>query len=235
MLERSILLFGYGSHGRFIAKGLHDDGFRLKIIESNHDYYLQAREDGYIDVEQVDVTSDSILEALNPQNFEQLVCVMEDEHLNVFLTLSLRSLFKESYILSISDSIHTTKKLKMAGADKVIDLYEVSANKIYNILNRPVSTKILEGIVVDRDGITFREMLIPENSFLQDAMTDDVDFAPYGVLLIGMIDEELGHTFVFITTGINHKLDAGDTLVCIGPKEKLDAFEEEIKKEKSSL
>ncbi len=233
MSERSILLFGYGNHGKFIAKGLNEDGFRLKIVESNHDYYLQAKEDGFMDVEHLDVTNDSLLEVLNPQYFEQLVCVMEDEHLNVFLTLSLRSLFKESYILAISDSLHTTKKLKMAGADKVIDLYEVSANKIYNILKRPVSTKILEGIVMDKDGITFREMLIPEGSFLQDMMTDDVDFAPYGILLIGMIDEELGHTFVFITTGINHKLDAGDTLVCIGPKEKLDAFEEEIKKEKS--
>ncbi len=230
MKERSILLFGYGSHGKFIAQGLHEDGFRLKIIESNHDYYLQAKEDGFMEVEHMDVTNDSLLEVLNPQDFEQLVCVMEDEHLNVFLTLTLRSLFKESYILSISDSIHTTKKLKMAGADKVIDLYEVSANKIYNILKRPVSTKILEGIVVDRDGITFREMLIPEGSFLQNMMTDDADFAPYGILLIGMIDEELGHSFVFITTGINHKLDAGDTLVCIGPKDKLDAFEEEIKK-----
>jgi voltage-gated potassium channel len=235
MTERSILLFGYGSHGKFIAKGLHGDGFKLKIVESNQDYYHQAREDGFIDVEYIDVTNDRILEALNPQYFEQLVCVMEDEHLNVFLTLSLRSLFKESYILSISDSIHTTKKLKMAGADKVIDLYEVSANKIYNILNRPVATKILEGIVVDRDGITFREMLIPEGSFLQGRMTDDLDFAPYGVLLIGMIDEELGHTFMFITTGINHKLDAGDTLVCIGSNENLDSFEEALKKEKSTL
>jgi len=233
MKERSILIFGYGSHGKFISQGLHEDGFRLKIIESNHDYYLQAKEDGFMEVEHMDVTNDSLLEVLNPQDFEQLVCVMEDEHLNVFLTLSLRSLFKESYILSISDSIHATKKLKMAGADKVIDLYEVSANKIYNILKRPVSTRILEGIVVDRDGITFREMLIPEGSFLQDMKTDDADFAPYGILLIGMIDEELGHTFTFITTGINHKLDAGDTLVCIGPKDKLDAFEEEIKKKES--
>jgi len=235
MAKRSILLFGYGSHGKFIAKGLHEDGFNLKIVESKQEYYLQAKEDGFIDVEHMDVTSDSLLEALNPQHFEQLVCVMEDEHLNVFLTLSLRSLFKESYILSISDSLHTTKKLKMAGANKVIDLYEVSANKIYNILSRPVSTKILEGIVLDREGITFREMLIPEGSFLHGMMTDDADFSPYGILLIGMIDEELGHTFVFITTGINHKLDTGDTLVCIGPKEKLDIFEEEIKKEKSVL
>jgi voltage-gated potassium channel len=232
MTSQPILLFGYGSHGRFIASGLHEDGFKIKIVESNQAYYDQAKEDGYIDVEYVDVTSDKILQLLNPQNFSQLVCVMEDEHLNVFLTLSLRSLFKESYILSISDSMHTTKKLKMAGADKVIDLYEVSANKIYNILRRPVATKILEGIVMERDGVVFREILVHENSFLQDVMTDDLDLAPYGILLIGMIDEEMGHTFVFITTGINHRIDAGDTLVCMGPKDKLNMFEKMLQKEK---
>ncbi len=235
MLKRSILLFGYGNHGKFVAQGLHEDGFKLKIIESNHDYYLQAKEDGFIDVEHIDVTNDSLLEVLDPENFEKLVCVMEDEHLNVFLTLSLRSLFKACYILSISDSIHTTKKLKMAGADKVIDLYEVSANKIHNILNRPVATKLLESFVWGKDGINFREMMIPPNSFLEGKSTDEIDFAPYDVLLVGMIDETLGHSFVFITAGITHELNEGDTIVCIGPQEKLDVFEAEIKKEKSSL
>ena len=235
MLERSILLFGYGSHGKFIAKGLHEEGFALKIIESNHDYYLQAKDDGFMEVEHMDVTNDKLLEVLTPHKYEQLVCVMEDEHLNVFLTLSLRSLFKESYILAISDSIHTTKKLKMAGADKVVDLYEVSANKIHNILRRPVATKLLESFVSGRDGIGFKEMLIPANSFLEGKTTDEVDFSPYGVLLIGMIDEALGHTFVFITAGINHEFNEGDTIVCIGPDDKLEAFKEEIRKKESMI
>ena len=60
MKERSILLFGYGSHGKFIAKGLHEDGFSLKIIESNHDYYLQAKDDGFMEVEHMDVTNDRL-------------------------------------------------------------------------------------------------------------------------------------------------------------------------------
>ncbi len=235
MQRRSILLFGYGNHGKFVAKGLHEDGFLLKIIESNHDYYLQAKDDGFMEVEYMDVTNDRLLEVLDPQTYEKLVCVMDDEHLNVFLTLSLRSLFKESYILSISDSIHTTKKLKMAGANKVVDLYEVSANKIHNILKRPVATKLLEGFVSKKNGIGFKEMLIPKNSFLEGKTTDEVDFSPYGVLLIGMIDEALGHTFVFITAGINHELNYGDTIVCIGSDEKLDAFEEEIQKKESQL
>jgi len=52
-------------------------------------------------------------------------------------------------------------------------------------------------------------------------------------LLIGMIDEKLGRTFVFITAGINHELNHGDTIVCIGPEDKLNAFAEAIKKKES--
>ena len=77
-------------------------------------------------------------------------------------------------------------------------------------------------------------MLIPKNSFLEGVTTDEIDFSPYGILLIGMIDEALGHSFVFITAGITHELNEGDTIVCIGPEESLDAFKEEIKKKEST-
>lgn len=223
--DKNIAIFGYGNHGRFIAKGLHEDGLRVTIVESDKTFYKEAKADGFEEVFLLDVTKDEALNKIDFTVFNKLVCVMDDEHLNVFLTLSLRSLLQDSYILSISDSLNVTKKLKMAGANKVIDLYEVSANKIYNILEKPVATRLLENFANNREGITFREMIIPENSFVDGKMADDIDFASHGVLLVGMIDEELGHSFVFVTAGILHKLDSGDTIVCIGDKEKLKAFE----------
>ena len=235
MSSKRILIFGYGNHGKFIAKGLQEDGFDITIVESNKVFYKEAKRDAFEHIVYIDVTKDEALKALEAQNYKKLVCIMDDEHLNVFLTLSLKSLFPKSYILSVSDSIHTTKKLKMAGADKVIDMYEVSANKIYNILKRPVATRLLEDFVGEKEGIGFKEMLIPEESFLDGLTTDDIDFSPYGVLLVGMIDEELGHSFIFITAGLNHKFDAGDTIVCIGHKEKLKAFKEMIKKKENPL
>ncbi len=230
MKNRKILLFGYGNHGKYIAKGLVEDGFKVQVIENNENFYNNALDEGFTDACKIDVTKDELLMALNPESYKQLVCVMDDEHLNVFLTLSLRSLFKKSYILSISDSIHTTKKLQMAGANMVIDLYEVSANKIHNILNRPVATQLLEEFVVHKNDIGFRELIIPPKSFLSGLMTDDIDLSEYGVLLVGLIDEERGHHFEFITTGINHKLDSGDTLVCIGKEEMLNNFVDLINK-----
>jgi voltage-gated potassium channel len=230
MLKNKIAIFGYGNHGKFIAKGLVEDGFDVTIVESEKHFFEDAKNDDFQKIFLVDVTKDSELKKMNLESFAQLVCVMDDEHLNVFLTLSLRSLFKNSYILSISDSLNVTKKLQMAGANKVIDLYEVSANKIYNILDKPIATKVLEDFVNSKDGITFREMVIPQNSFLDGKMADDIDFASHGVLLVGLIDEELGHSFIFVTAGIVHKLDSGDTIVCLGEKNKLEAFEKLMQK-----
>jgi len=236
MSRKKIAIFGYGKHGKFLVRGLHKDGFDITIIESNKGFYKDAKGDGFEDVYLLDVTKDSELTGkIDFAQYSQLVCVMDDEHLNVFLTLSLSSIYKDSYILAISDSVNVTKKLKMAGASKVIDLYSVSANKIYNILDKPVATRLLEEFVLNRKGITFKEIVIPEGSFLDKMMVDDVDFGKYGVLFIGMIDEEKTHSFVFVTAGLEHKLDAGDTIVCLGEKEHLNAFARLVKKGKSDI
>jgi voltage-gated potassium channel len=235
MIKHRICIFGYGNHGKFIARGLNAEDFEVIIVEEFKENYKSAKNDGFENVLLMDVTNDDELKKISLDDDTQLVCVMDDEHLNVFLTLSLRSLYPNIYILSISDSINVTKKLKMAGANKVIDLYEVSANKIYNLLDRPVATQLLEEFVLNEKGITFKEMVIPQNSFLDGKMVDDIDFAKYGVLLVGMIDEEMGHSFVFITAGIEHKLDSGDTMVCVGYSDKLKEFEKLIYQKESQI
>jgi len=230
-VKKSAFVFGYGKRGSSFAKGLKKDDYHLYIIDNDAKLCNTAKEDGYKDVLCLDITRDEELAQLPVRKKSYIVCVMEDEHLNVFVTLSLRALFPQAEIVAISDSIHVTQKLKMAGASKVIDLYQVSANRIHNILRKPMATKLLDSFVSDGYDISFREMQIPPNSYLDGMMVDDVNFSTDGVLLIGMIDIELSHKFIFITSGIEHKLDSGDTIVCIGYNEDLDSFEEKMKRE----
>lgn len=228
-MRKSAFVFGYGRRGSSFAKGLKTDDYHLYIVENREEEYEKAKSDGYIDVVYLDVTKDEELESLPMSNQSYIICVMEDEHLNVFLTLSLRALFPHATIVAISDSIHVTQKLKMAGASKVIDLYQVSANRIHNILRKPVATKLLDSFISNDYAISFREIEIPLGSCLDGVMANDIDFSSHGVLLLGMIDVELSHKFIFITSGIQHKLDEGDTIVCIGYNEDLDRFEAKIK------
>ena len=224
-MSRIVYLFGYGKQGSTLAKGLHKEGFDVVIIETQEAYVDAAKKAGYAHVYLVDLTQDSQIEALEMQQDATIVCVMEDEHLNVFLTLSLRTLYPEAAIFAISSSIYVTQKLKMAGASKVIDLYHVSANRIHNILSKPVATKLLDSFISSESEISIREITIPEGSFLHGKMAEEIDFSAYGVLLLGLVDIELGNKFIFITSGVRHKLDSGDVLVCIGYNEDLDKFE----------
>jgi len=223
-MNKQAFLFGYGQQGRSLAKSLRTEDFRLHIIESDLTYYEKAKHDKYVDVILADVTDDHDLEALHIDDDSYIICVMEDEHLNVFLTLSLRSLYPKATIVAISDSIYTTQKLKMAGASRVIDIYKVSAYRIHNMLVRPVATKLLDSFISDDSKISFREMLIPPDSFLDGLMADEVNFSSYGILLLGMLDVELSNQFIFATSGIDHKLDSGDTIVCMGHDEDLEKF-----------
>lgn len=233
-MSPQIFLFGYGKVGRTIAQSLREESFRMHILESAPAPVVQAKEDGFVDVMQIDMTKDEELEKLDVKTQDYMVCVMDDTHLNVFLILSLRSLFPDTTILAISDSIHTTHKLKMAGADKVIDLYYVSAQRIHSILKKPVATKLLDGFISQGGGISFKEMTIPENSSLNGKMVDEIDFRAHKVLLVGLIDMELSHKFIFVTSGINHKLDSGDVIVCIGEKSDLESFEDSISRNEIS-
>jgi voltage-gated potassium channel len=227
---KKILLFGYGNHGKYIAHGLREDGYDITVVEENAERFEDAKRDGFAKVVYIDMRKDDDLVTLDPMRFDQVVCVMDDDHYNVFVTLSLHSLFPELSIVAISDSIHTTTKLHMAGATKVIDLYEVSANKIHNILNRPVATELLEDFVMSKQGISFMEMQIPPDSILEGKKLSEFDFSAYDILLVGMVDIERGHGFEFVTAGHDHILNEGDTIVCMGEVEKLRIFKKLLSK-----
>ena len=230
--SKSIVIFGYGKFGRNIAQTLKRDNLEdITLVESNREYYNKALADGFIKSKLLDVTDDSQLEKIEVKENTQLVCVMDDDHLNVFIVLSLKALFPNNKILAISDSIHATSKLKMAGADKVIDLYSISANRIHNILNKPIATRFLEGFANKSHDLAFREIHIPQGSFLHGKKLEEIDFYRYGVIFIGMIDTELGNSFIFVTSGVEHKLDSGDIIVCIGREDDVKRFEKIIEEE----
>jgi voltage-gated potassium channel len=227
MFNRKALMFGYSNTTKFLAENLTKELHYLVIIVDDDESYQAAKKAGYR-VKLLDITDDDVLEELDVAENDYLICVMKDHYINVFLTLSLHSLFPKTTIIALSDSYHATQKLKMAGATRIIDLYQVSANRIHNILTKPVATKLIERLFSPEEDFSFKEMLIPKNSILDGVMADDFDFSKYGIILVGMIDKRLSNQFIFITSGLENRFDVGDTLVCIGYNSDLEKFEKFI-------
>lgn len=228
-LQKKVWMFGYSLESKMIAASLRDGNFAINIVESNEKNANDALLDGFKNTALIDVTNDDELEPLGIKTSDYIICVMDDEHLNVFLTLSLRSMCPKNEIISISHSIYATQKLKMAGASKVIDLYQVSANRIHSIFKKPIATKVLDSFISTSYEISFGEFTVPKGSCLDGVILENFDFSQFNIILIGVLDWELGDEFIFATTNIAHKLDADDIIVCIGNNNDLQEFEKKLR------
>ena len=223
VMKKEVLIFGYGRFGSSIAKSIKEYGTNVKVAVNSKVEFTKAVEDK-MEVEYFNLENDDSIKSLEINEQLYLICAMDNNHENLFLSLSLRDLFTKSYILAISDSIHVSDKLRMAGVNRVIDIYNISGNIIKNILEIPVATKFLQGFINKSHDFIFKEIKIGPNSPLNGKKLSEVDFNKYNIIFIGMIDEELGNQFVFNTVGFDHKIDDKDTIVCVGREQDIYRF-----------
>jgi len=218
-----ILLFGYGSFGRQLYKNLSKLGHNIKVVTSLEEHENSV-EDG-VEIIKINIKrNEEILSlGINP-DVDMLYCSMNKTANNLFLVLTLRTLFPHANIIAISNSFENTRKLEYAGANSVIDLYEATSRRIVNILTKPAVTRALDEIVYNQNNLKMAEIVLTKNSPVDGKYVRDVAFKKMGVILIAIIDKELGHELIFTDHRINHKLDFGDTLVVVAKDDDLNNF-----------
>ena len=116
-----------------------------------------------------------------------------------------------------------------AGADKVVDPYEISGAQAHELIQHPEVVELLEQSVFGLQDPNIAEITIPHDvwshgvhlSALKKVMTQNI-------ILLGVVDLERGKDMVFSTRGIDHKLDYNDVPGDIGARKELDAFREWI-------
>jgi len=226
-LFKNVIIFGYGKFGNSIANSIQKEENTDLLIAVNSDKELELAQMDGLKVVKFNIESDSSIEHLSIKDDVRLICTIDNNHENLFLALTLRGLYKENYIIAISDSIHLTNKLKMAGVNRVIEIYQISGNIIKNILDIPIATKFLQGFINQKHNYIFKEIAIKRGSILNSKLLSEIDFSQYDIIFIGMIDKELGDQFIFSTVGLDHKIDIGDILVCIGKESNLEKFIQE--------
>ncbi len=227
---KQLVVFGYGANGRQIAKKL-SYGRRLLIVDSNQNLIDKAKKDGFDDAVCINLQSDRAIAQLGLQTkgYETLICSLDDEGMNIFLVISLKDMYPNIQTVAISDSIEMNQKLAIAGADKVIDIYESSSNRIYNIFEKPYVMQVFDILFQPNSKISFQEFAISDHPFFVDKKIDMLDFNHYGLILIGIMETDIKHHFTFITHDYDHTLKKGDVLVCMGKDKNLHHFKQIIK------
>lgn len=219
-----VVVFGYGKFGNAIAKALEYSSFtKVKLAVTNKEQFELANAQG-LRVEYFYLQSDSSIGKMEISENTQLICALDSNKENLYLALTLRDLYKNNHIMAISDSTHLSEKLKMAGVNRVIDIYQTSVGLLMNILSKPFATKFLQGFIDKSHNYNFSEITIGKESSLIGHYIDMIDFKNYNIIFIGMVDQEKGEQFFFGSIGESHRVTEGDILVLIGKEEDIMEF-----------
>ncbi|MEA3302073.1 MAG: TrkA C-terminal domain-containing protein, partial [Pseudomonadota bacterium] len=148
---------------------------------------------------------------------------------NVFLVISVRSIDPRVRIVSIADAPDSIPKFLAAGADKVIDPYEISGLKIWRMLRKPIISQVMEKTLMSELDLNMAQVVINKESFLDGRIVGELRLRDYyDLVLLGMVDRTLSEEFIFRTRGLSHCLEAGDTLVVIGPHAEIERFNRDL-------
>jgi voltage-gated potassium channel len=231
-IKGKIFLFGYGSFGRHLYKHLSKQNNNIKVITSLEENVEFADEN--VDIVKINIRHNDDIKSLNINPKTDIIyCSMNKTANNLFLVLTLKTLYRDANIISISNSYENTRKLKYAGATNVIDLYEATSRRFVHILTKPAVTKAIDEIVYKQNDLKMAEVILPPNSPLEKKYVNDINFKSFGIVLIAIIDKEIGNDLIFIDHRVNHKLDAGDTLVVVAKMNDFDKFKKYLYKDKS--
>lgn len=87
----------------------------------------------------------------------------------------------------------------------------------------------MDHTVFGRHDLHVAEIIIPEGSYLENTYSSDLTLSEkHNLVLIGIVDKELGEDLHFIIGETDHKLDAGDIMVILGPSREIKAFKKEV-------
>ncbi len=216
MILQSALIFGNNEYGLEIAKNVTNKYnnitiFSLDAIDKEHvssDYNL----------EEVTLSDDwDILESQFDMKKSIIFCVLGDEAKNIFLTISLRSAFKDVTIIALANNKEDANKLKMAGASKVIPIVETTANIITDMLKKPIITKVLHNILYQDSKLKLVQIEVKNAKYFENRYPADINWSRnHGVLVLSIIHKDKAPEFIYSSKTKHKHIEDGDIFIVVG-------------------
>jgi voltage-gated potassium channel len=219
-----LALFGCNQLAMEVAHRLHAVGTDFVMVDNDAERVEQAQRAGF-EARQLDYTDDDSLRAVGiGAGTGSVFCLLPEDSENVFLAISARALDPGLRIVAVCQNRQATGKLLAAGADKVVDPYEISGGRVFELIERPELVELLEQTVFGRQDLNVAEIVIPAASWLRGRSLAELrSHLPRQVLLLGVVGTERGKELIFSPRSKELTLDTRDVLVILGARRWIEA------------
>ncbi len=217
------IVCGFGRVGRQIARDLRAARAKFVVIDSNSDNHGLAEGLGVHFIEG-DAADDAVLARAGIVRARSIIVCADSDAENIFITLTARELRSDIAIVARAAAEDAEKKLKRAGADRVISPYKASGTEMARLALHPQ----LKGVVDVDAEYRMEEIVVSEGCAGARQTIGDIRG---GAMIVGLRRESLFQP----QPPADILLLPGDVVMAMGTSIALERLEELFKTDGQSL
>ncbi len=222
-LHDHYIICGYGRIGKHICRMIAKE-IPFVVVEKSPEVVKEIEKEGFLYLEG-DATHEEVLKKAGIDRAKGLVSVLRSDADNVYITLTARGLNEKLFIIARADEERVEKKLKRAGADKVVSPYLIGARRMALIILRPAVTDFLELATPEENvELQLEEVRISDRSELVGKTLLESGIRQFSGAIILAIKKVTGE--MIFNPPPNYVFEAGDMVVALGDRKGLARLEE---------
>lgn len=215
-LKDHVIVAGWGRVGRSIAGYARRHGMAVVVVEEDPD---EVPDDLPCIVG--DATEDDTLLAAGVDRACALIAALATDTDNLSLTLTARSLCAELLIVSRVAEARNERKFARAGADRVVNPYEIGGSRMAAIALRPHVAEFLDEVIhADDHDVDIHEMVVAAGSPADGVDLGNVNGRDAAPALVIAIKGDDGRYVSNPST--SRTLAAGDILIAVGSTDQIE-------------
>ena len=214
-LRDHTVVCGYGQVGEAVATALRSAGRTVVVIDQRPEHLEWAQTHG-LHTLVGDATDEDVLRRAGLERASALVSVLSNDPANLYVVLSAKGITPGLRVIARASDESAARKMRRAGADEVINPYQLSGNRIAGMMLAPNLARLLAGDV-SSEHFTVRELGVTP-------------------ALAGQTVEQLGRETGALVVAIwrgghalrgrpQEQLQAGDTVLVAGAAAEVEAVE----------
>jgi len=223
-LRDHYIICGYGRVGRRVAQEFREAGVDYVVVDFHEDALAAAHERGDLLIEG-NGTEDEDLAAAGLARASGLVASADSDVDNLYITLSARAQRPDLLIVSRASDDDAAKKLRLAGADRVIQPYSTAGREMAKLVLKPQVAAFLDVAAGGSNTeMRFEEIEVTEacgqgGKTIRDLRVREAT----GAMIIALRKQDGSFD---TTPSPDARLDDGDILIAVGTPEELRQLEE---------
>jgi voltage-gated potassium channel len=223
-LSDHYIICGYGRVGRRIAAEFLEEGVRFVVLDFSQQAIEAARDRNLLYVEGSG-TEDEDLAAAGLERATGLVASSDSDSDNLYITLSARNARPDLLIVARASDEDAAKKLRLAGADRVVQPYSTAGKEMAKLVLRPQVAAFLD--IVSTSGgpeLLFEEIEVKESCREAGKSIRDLRIRQQtGAMIVAL---RKGDGTFDTTPEPDAVLDVGDVMIAAGTPEELARLEQ---------